>query len=165
MDLDFEFQLVHNSAFGAGVIWRFVRSYFDAKSRVDGPSLPILFLVLPMCLHARTVQAVHRMQLKSGLLKAVQDEPAIVVELNARIRELLQSSLRSINVAVASGLVWRQPTEKWPCLVPARDKLPSRLTPRFEGHRRVHQAANRFGYWFATIDLVPLLTYLRITSG
>jgi ABC-three component (ABC-3C) system Middle Component 3 len=162
MDLGFETAIVHNPAIGAVGLWGFSRAYFDSRDQTDGPSLPMLMLVLPIAFHMRSAVALERMKSTSGLAKAMLDEPEMPVGLQARLEGLADSSLSSLSVATASKLLGIDPDTPWPRFVPLRKTVPGGLKPQSLESRRILAAAKRLGWWFAQDDLDSVCAVLRV---
>jgi hypothetical protein len=61
-----EADLVQNAALGGALIWRFGLGYQEKATSVP-PLMPFAFVVLPICLHAQTVDVVLGTRKNSGL--------------------------------------------------------------------------------------------------
>lgn len=162
MDLNFERTIVHNQALGATAIWHFSRAYFDTLEQTAGPTLPEALLVLPIVFHKRSADVLHRMRQASGLAKALLDEPELPVGLQRRLEGFAEVSLRSLSLAVSSGLLRFDRDEPWPRYLPAQKTIPTALKPLNADVKQVCDAATRLGWWLANEELSVLCSLLRV---
>lgn len=162
MSLDFEFEVIRNPLLGAAALWEFSNSYFQEAKQLSGASLPMMMLVLPIVYHKRTVETIRRKQKRSGLLKALSENPEITVGLQERVEAMSDLSLRTLSVACAAGLVHRQATSGWPIYVPELKRLPVSVVPIIDEGKAILGSSRRLGAWFAQEDFVATISRLRV---
>lgn len=98
---------VQNPAFGAALIWRFVRGY-ELEKPGSKPTLQLLFLVLPVVLHRITMEKLRSTNLSSGLAKFVEKlgaERELLFSIHDRALALRGLTLDSISTAVVTRLL------------------------------------------------------------
>ncbi len=153
-----EIEKVQNPALGAWLLWEYGRRYQATTTSAPSHFL-LFFLVLPICLHRPTLDAVHSTQEKSGLgkfcekLGAKREELLAIHERALKLRALTVSS---ISFGVRAGLldvnyesgVLRALEHKAP-------KPPERVKPHAKG-------AVKLGAWFEAIDAVNVFTALKV---
>lgn len=162
MKLSFESSIVFNDAVGAVALWQFSRAYLDARNQAVGASLPEALLVLPIVFHRRSADAIHRMKQSSGLAKALLDEPELPAGLQRRLESFCDTSLSSLSLALASGLLQLDPDKPWPRYIPKLKSLPSGLQPSTDDVKQVVDAAKRLGWWIAHEDFNALCSMLQV---
>ena len=153
-----EIEQVQNPALGAWLLWEYGRRYQTTISSKPSHFL-LFFLVLPICLHRPTLDAVNSTQEKSGLgkfcekLGTKREELLAIHERALKLRTLTSSS---ISFGVRAGLfeinyesgVMRALEQKAP-------KPPERVKPHAKG-------AVKLGAWFEAIDAVNVFTALKV---
>jgi hypothetical protein len=152
-----EVDLVQNSALGATLMWRFSSAYQEARA-VPTP-LPLLFIVLPICLHAHTVAVVNATRKSSGLtlfaakLGEARDQ---LLAVHARALSMRQLSFDSLGMGIRSRLM---KLDYQTAAVRSNDaKLPSmpeRIKPNLD-------AAAKFGYWCSSLELGQVANVLKL---
>ncbi|MBB3315927.1 hypothetical protein FHT77_001792 [Rhizobium sp. BK181] len=98
---------VQNPAFGAALIWKFVRGYEHEKPG-SMPVLQLLFLVLPIILHRLTMEKVKSTNQSSGLAKFVEklgDERELLFSIHDRALGLRGLTLDSISTGIVTRLL------------------------------------------------------------
>jgi hypothetical protein len=146
-----EAAIVQNEALGAFALWRFCLA-FQAR---DGYAamFPLTFLVLPLILHAPTLEllvATHKssgLHLFTGKLGTRRED---LLAVHARALVLRQLTLESLMLGEQSGLlrIDTQTARIW-ANSPSEDTrvpvLPERL-------KRITPACERLGHWFAGLS-------------
>lgn len=153
--------VVHNPAIGAYALWQFGLGYQDEA--VGAAMLPLLFLVLPILLHKRTLAAVSSTQKGSGLALFVakfarDNEDLLGIHTRAMILKML--TLRSIGFAVNAGLatIDYSTAAMYANMLPPnikRPKPPERL-------KEFSSGAEKLGCWFARMSISQIATALRV---
>jgi len=158
MTLTQEAELVQNAALGAVVLWAFSNEYCDQKLRRSGPPLPYLLPVLPMVFHAETVENISRRHFDGGLLLALAENRTLTLDLNERVQNFAPQTMKALNLAFATGLLSynRESGEIWAERrgIPSLGKSPE-IKP-------IIASAERLGYWFSTIGIDQLCSYLHL---
>lgn len=157
-----EVEAAHNPAFGAIILFEFSKAFYDVVHQTAGPSLPMTLLVSPICLHLRSARELYRMQQRSGLDRAVDKFPELPTGLQERVERMFDLTMASLSVAVASGLLARDPASPWPLFPPARRTLPAELDSRSDDSKLVLGAAKRLGWWMACRDLPSVCRQLHV---
>lgn len=153
-----EVEKVQNPALGAWLLWEYGRRYQTTTSSVPSHFL-LFFLVLPICLHRPTLDAVNSTQDKSGLGKFCEKlgtKREELLAIHERARKLRALTISSISFGVRAGLFdidyesggVRALEHKAP-------KPPERVKPHSKG-------AVKLGAWFEAIDAVNVFTALKV---
>lgn len=153
-----EIEKVQNPALGAWLLWEYGRRYQTTTSSAPSHFL-LFFLVLPICLHRPTLDAVNSTQEKSGLGKFCEklgSKREELLAIHERALKLRALTLNSMSFGVRAGLfdinyntgVMRALEHKAP-------KPPERVKPHAKG-------AVKLGAWFEAIDAVNVFTALKV---
>jgi len=151
-------ETVQNPAFGSVLLWQFGFGY--QRESIDRlPSFELLFLVLPIILHARSLAHVTSTLVGSGLGKFVEKlsesrEDLLAIHDRALAMRLL--TLQSIGMGVTTGLLSlnyesasvRANDEKLP-------KAPERTKRHIAG-------AEKLGAWFARVPIGQTFSILQV---
>lgn len=158
-----EAQNVQNPALGAVLLWRFCCGYVDSHPTGDSPSLPVLFIVLPIVLHQATADLLRRTFQNSGLRAYVakfgdskvvkQDVLLQIHERSIRWRDL---SLQSVELASAGMLVHVTATGE---VVPL-SRTKARGVPAEV--KQLMADAEKLGKWCGTLTLHEITTTLKV---
>jgi hypothetical protein len=162
MSIDFEVELAQNAGVSTVALWSYSRAFFEERSETEGPELPQMLLVLPMVLHRRTAVTLHRMQVQSGLMKALLDHPEIPAGLQLRMESLAGRTLDALAFAIGCRLLDRDRADPWPRYTPLGKALPQAIQPTTDDVKQICAAAHRLGRWFAHEDFTMLCTRLRV---
>ena len=154
--------VVHNPILGATALWSFSSAYHGIVNQMASPSLPEMMLVLPITYHRRSAKSLHRMMSTSGLSRAIREDPELPVGLQARLEGFADTSLDSLAVAVATGLLEVDPDKPWPRYVPGRKSLPNSARSSSSDSKMIVGAARRLGWWLAHESLLSTLAYLQV---
>ena len=149
-------RIVKNAALGSALLGQVAHSYYEKKNQTEGINLLRSILALPMLFHSPTVAVIHRMDFKTGLVKAVLENKIILNGLEERVADTLATTFRSIQMGHDSKLYRVDKFERDFQLIPAHRKFPIPVKSYSEKVRHMFQAANRIGHWF---DLDPLSLY------
>lgn len=156
-----EAAIVQNEALGAYAIWRFCLGF---QEREEQPViLPLVFLLLPLVLHAPTLAMVLGTQKASGLhllagKLGAQREDLLAV--HGRALALRQLTLRSLIVAEQSRLIHIEPSA---ATVRAFGLHPGLRVPVLpERIRKIFPACEKVGYWFSELTDQQIVNTLRV---
>lgn len=159
MNTNFEIELVRNTSFGAIVLWRFTRSWFDQNKKQSAPPLTALMLALPMVCHEATVSAIADRNKDGALLKALSEDRTIALGLQSRVQTFAQRTFRSLNLAIAAELVTIGRSD-------GVRVLPTRANQPFvyssDGAENAIKAADRLGHSISLTGLETACSLLGI---
>jgi hypothetical protein len=154
-----EVQAMQNPALGAALLWRFACG-FTAESSPDGTPLPLMFIVLPLAFHAKSLEEVGRTQASSGLRKFEEkfsDRGDVLLSIQPRMLAMRELTLRSLRIAIRAGLVTLVPKEAvvWPR---------SRSVPPVEAKAATDllRSAEKLGSWCRDVSLFEVAGLLRV---
>ncbi|WP_442755901.1 three component ABC system middle component [Methylocystis sp. JAN1] len=150
--------LVQNPAFGALVLWQFGRG-FQAEKIDALPRLNSFFLVLPIILHAETVEMVRSTNPSSGLAKFVSkvaENRERLYAIHDRALALRGLTLESIAIGVTSQLLNVN--------YETADVRANELKPPTPAQGiKVHLAgAERLGRWFSRLPQSQVFKLLQV---
>jgi hypothetical protein len=154
-----EVQVMQNPALGAGVIWRFCCGFGpDGSGR--GAPLPLVFVVLPIVFHARTLTEAVGTQAGSSLRKLedkFRTRSDVLWQLQPRMIAMRELSLRSLRICISSGLATLIPKQGtlWP-----RSYSPIALPP--SASSSALKAAEKLGGWCAELTLFEIAGILKV---
>lgn len=158
-----EAQNVQNPALGAALIWRFCCGYVETHRMSSPPSLPLLFLVLPIILHQSTAELVRRTYKSSGLRAfaakfgdASVSKQDLLLQINDRSVRWRKLSLQSIELAVAGNLIK---------LDEAGDAIPMSQTKARglpEEVKQLVELAEKLGRWFGELTMHEIVITLKV---
>ncbi|WAH60796.1 DUF6521 family protein [Pseudomonas silvicola] len=157
-DLD-EIYLMQNPALGATLIWRFTEG-FAPRGQGMLPSMPLLFIVLPILYHEQLRDAANTTLPSSGLrvfagkFKAQQE---VLYGIQSRMLKLKSVSLASISIGIQCGIIsLNTGTAEVESL---RRKAPSEVEDKIKTMLR---SAEKLGQWCKTLTLQEVQAILRI---
>jgi hypothetical protein len=151
-------ELVQNPAFGAHVLWSFGRGY-QAEKVGDLPALPSFFLVLPLILHAPTLNEIRSTNLPSGLTKVVSkltEEREKLFAVHDRAVALRNLTLESLGTGVATELLHLNYET---ALVRANDVKVPAPPERLKFHI---SGAEKLGRWFSRLPQSQVFSLLEV---
>ncbi len=154
-----EVQAMQNPALGATLLWRFACGYSERGS-TKGTPLPLLFVVLPVVLHFRTVDQLIGTQLGSGLRKfeeKFKERSDMLLLLQPRMLAMRKLSLRSLHIALASGLVTLVTDDA--TVWPRSYTKPSEVPKALDG---MMKSAEKLGNWCEQLTLFEISGTLRV---
>lgn len=152
--------LVQNPAFGAVVLWRFGRA-FQAEKIAALPPLNSLFLVLPIILHAETLEIARSTNIVSGLAKFVSK----VAESRERLFAIHERALalRGLTLeSIASGIATQLLSVNYETAAVRANELKSPAPP--QGVRAHLAGADRLGRWFARLPQGQVFKLLQVEA-
>ena len=151
--------LVQNPALGATLIWQFVQGYSSRGIGIP-PTLPLLFLILPIIYHEQLRETVISTNASSGLrlfagkFKSEQETLYGIHDRMLRMREL---SLSSISIALQCGLISID-------TVSAEVASHQHTSPKNvdEKIKSMLKSAQKLGHWCKELSLQEVQAILRI---
>lgn len=152
--------LVQNPAFGAVVLWQFGRA-FQAEKIDALPPLNSFFLVLPIILHAETLEIARSTNIVSGLTKFVSkvaENRERLFAIHERAVALRGLTLESIGSGVATQLL----SVNYETAAVRANELKPPTSP--QGVKAHLAGADRLGRWFARLPQGQVFTLLRVEA-
>jgi hypothetical protein len=154
-----EVQAIQNPGLGATLIWRFACGFCPASSAAGVP-LPLAFVVLPLVLHARSVEEIAGTLTGSGLRKFEEkfaDKGDLLLAIQPRMLAMRELSLRSLRIGLRAGVLTLVPVEAvlWPVsrtAAPAEGKTLTGLL----------KSADKLGAWCRELTLFEVAGILRV---
>ncbi len=145
--LNREVRAVQNPALGAMMLWRSCSGYHRESQTAAPIPLPLLFLVLPICLHRETAELLSSTQRQSGLRKFVEKfhvsangKTDLVLAIAGRARTMRPVTLQAV----------------FPL---------STVPPQFgiaHSVRPLLSSAEKLGAWFARLSLYEIQLLLQV---
>lgn len=158
-----EAQNVQNPALGATILWRFCCGYTASHPTNDSPSLPILFVVLPIVLHQATAELLRRTRPSSGLRAFAAkfgdskvSKQDLLLQIHERSLRWRTLTLHSVELATAGRLVH---------LTDNGDVLPLSKTKARGLPEEVKQLmgdAEKLGAWCGPLTVHEIMTTLKV---
>jgi hypothetical protein len=153
-----ELDIVQNPAVGAFALWSYTHQFYVSTQAAAGPTLPMLMVVLPMVFHEDTLRSIKARHLNGGLHLAIAEDRTLPIGLQERMVSTAPITLRSLNLALAAGLVGfdREAGEFFP--------LKRTLPPVGVGSdtSELCKGAKRLGHWFSTLSLQQVMNLLQV---
>jgi hypothetical protein len=152
------FDIVQNPALGAHSLWTFTSAYFARVQKKRGPRFALAFIVLPIVFNEEAAETIASKNLDGGLFRALADDRALFLNLQARMESMASLTLSSMNLSFASGLLKydRQQAE----LIPGRRRDP--FNGVAEVSRNIMAASRRLGTWTAELSDEQLFAILAV---
>lgn len=156
-----EVQAMQNPALGAALLWRFACG-FSPESSPNGTPLPLAFVVLPLILHAKSAEKVSGTLAGSGLRKfeskfADDERGDVLLALQPRMLAMRDLSLRSVRIAIRTGLLTLIPKEAvlWP-----RSRTAPPAGANFVGD--LLKSAEKLGGWCRQVSIFEVTGLLKV---
>lgn len=159
IDILFEQRVVQNTGLAAETIWQAVHECYEARDRVQGVTLPLAFLVLPLAFHQRTARALASRTRPAALYKSLSDDREITVGLQERMQAMSERTLQALSIAFHTRLL-QLDTDHDLQLIPGRKTQP--VTHVTDEVKTILGAAKRIGQAFAEMTVVQLFTHLAV---
>jgi hypothetical protein len=153
-----EVRAMQNPGLGAILIWRFACGYTPGTSSIGTP-LPLVFAVIPLVMHVRSVEQITSTNASSGLRKfqeKFERRGDLLLAVHQRMLQMRPLSLRSVRIALGSGLVTLVPQEA--VLWPRSYTSP----PDPSGVDHLLAAAEKLGKWCNSLTLFEIEGILRV---
>lgn len=159
IDVLFEQRVIQNTGLAAEAIWQAVHEAYEAKSRTEGVTLPIVFLILPLTFHQRTAAVLATKTQPGALYKALAEDREIAVGLQLRMEALSERTFQALSIAFHTGLLLLDEGHEHQ-LIPGRKSQP--VAHATDEVKIILNAAKRVGHAFAEMTPVQLFTHLHI---
>lgn len=155
-----EVYLVQNPALGAILMWKFVQGYKRAGLG-KLPSLPLLFLVLPVVFSESLRAVLNKTNESSGMRLFVakfSKSQETLLAIQKRMIILRGASLSSLSIGIESGLLTLNHSD---ALVDCNDKqMPRGIR---DGIKTLAKQAEKLGAWCSSLTIQEVQTALRIS--
>lgn len=150
--------LVQNPAFGSLLLWSFGRSFQAEKV---GELVPVnsCFLILPLTLHAATLELIRTTNQSSGLAKFVSkltENRECLYAVHDRALAMRSLTLESIASAISSQLIH---LDYETGLIRANEAKPPTPPERLKYHV---SGAEKLGRWFARLPQGQVFSLLQV---
>lgn len=154
-----EVHAIQNPALGAALLWRFSCG-FSPESSEKGTPLPLVFMVLPLVFHARSLKGVTETQACSGLRKfeeKFRDHGDLLLAIQPRMLAMRELSLRSLRIGLRTGLLTLIPNEAvlWP-----RSHAP--VPADYIAGINLLKSAEKLGVWCKDLTLFEITGILKV---
>ena len=161
-NLNKEIQNVQNPAFGAFIIWNFVRGYYsNNKSLVP---FPLLFIVLPVIFREDISELLSSTNKPSGLrtfankflsTKVLKND--LVSNIHISASNMKELSLQSIQLALYSSLIALDYEEAlaFPFTTTERKQEPKSIV-------KLGKASEKLGFWCSQLTLHEISQILKV---
>src|ERR1700730_4821297 len=146
IDILFGQRVVQNTGLAAEAIWRAVHETYECRGRVEGVSLPLAFLVLPLTFHQRTAKALASRTQPGALYKALAEDREITVGLQMRMQAMSERTFHALSIGFNSGLL-RLDQDHGRHLIPGKKTPP--VVHATNEVKEILNAAGRVGQAFA----------------
>lgn len=161
IQIDDEFEIIQNNILGAHLLFEFCKSYYKSENN-RYPKLYILFLVLPILYNKETVELIFQRKFKHGsFMKSLDEKGNLFFDIQYRMEELAPKTLKSLNIAFASGILQYSPLNNSIIFNP-ESKLSYQLKLLNKDYQNKILAAKRLGFWFSSLKNEELIMYLNV---
>lgn len=160
MNILFEKNLVQNQGLASCAVFEAVAAFSATRNAEAGMPFPMVFLVLPLAFHKRTVDSIKSRAGKGMLFKAIKDNPEIPLGLQTRMEGLYDRTFEALSLAVCAETIALDPETGE--LLPRRKALPDETLPMLPPAKDVLRAARRIGASFAEHSIEEILTILKV---
>ncbi|GIP30861.1 MULTISPECIES: three component ABC system middle component [Paenibacillaceae] len=161
-NLNREIQNVQNPAFGAFIIWNFVRGYYSNNSKLV--PFPLLFIVLPIIFREDFSDLLASTNRPSGLryfankflsTKVLKND--LVSNIHANALNMKELSLQSIRIGLYSSLISLDYEEAlvFPFTTTERKQEPKSII-------KLGKASEKLGYWCSQLTLHEISQILKV---
>ncbi|WP_343350972.1 three component ABC system middle component [Pseudomonas sediminis] len=151
--------LVQNPALGAALIWQFVEGYAPQRTGAP-PTLPLLFLALPIIYHEQLRETVISTNPSSGLrlfAGKFKSEQETLYGIHDRMLRLRELSLSSISIALQCGLISINTASAE--VTSLRHASPKQVDEKI---KNMLKSAQKLGHWCKELSLQEVQAILRI---
>ncbi|MDF9845502.1 MULTISPECIES: three component ABC system middle component [unclassified Paenibacillus] len=160
--LNKEIQHVQNPAFGAYIIWNFVRGYYSNNSSFV--PFPLLFVVLPIIFREDMVEQINGTQKASGLrqfsnkflsTKVLKND--VISQIHISSSNMKNLTLNSIRVSIYASLISLDYENAL--------ALPISMTERKNEPKNIlklGKASEKLGYWCSQLTLHEVSQIMKV---
>lgn len=160
MNVLFEQNITQNSGLAAELLFIVICEYFNRKQQLEGLPFPLIFLVLPLLFHKRTIDALKARTGTGVLFKAVNGDKEITLGVQRRMESLYDRTMAACYIGGASELFSYDPERAE--FVPLQKGLPASGKHTSEDVQDMLKAAKRVGWILADNDLETLSRVLKV---
>lgn len=158
-----EYEVMLNAGLGAEALYAYTAAFSEVRERQEeAVTLWHLATVLPLVFHEVSRKAITKRRRSSGLRSVLARNPEhniaqneAIFNLTRRMRAMLPRTLRSLNCAIAWGLLRVQDG----ALIPCSSRPSSSLTGEV---REIVRAAEKLGMWSAQLTSFEFFTILGV---
>lgn len=158
-----EHESMLNVGLGAQALWAYTTKFNQAQNRKEeAVTLWHIATVLPLVFHGTSRRAISKRRLKSGLRSILNRDPLndiaqneAIFNFNERVRAMYARTMRSLNCAIAWGLLGVEDG----AIIPRSNRRAS----LFHGEtREIVKAAEKLGIWAAQLTSFEYFTVLCV---
>lgn len=153
-----EYDIVQNLALASTILLAFSLKYYEAINESKGIDLSTLMLVLPLIFNESVVDKIHKRNYKRGLYNAINEDSTIFIGLQERMQDMSKLTMNSINICLASNFLIYD--KDYLNFIPTRDKVYN--FSHIKSIKKMITAADRLGFWFATLEFNELCKILKV---
>lgn len=146
------------------LLWKFTQGYYENQRDGDGPIALNHFIALPILMNNLLLEKISnkRKSLQSYVRSFEEDKRIdLLAGIHDSVRKYLYLTLKSIDIAVTSGLlVWDYETAKlYPVNISTKTKRGHALRPNIV---KIGNKAEILGKWFSEHDVLTVSSYLKV---
>ena len=158
-----EYEVMLNTGLGAETLYAYTAAFNKVRERQeDAVTLWHLATVLPLVFHEVSRRAITKRRPSSGLRAILARNPEhniaqneAVFNLNRRVRAMFPRTIRSLNCAIAWGLLRVEDGALLPCSSRPSSSLAGEV-------REIVKAAEKLGMWSAQVTAFEYFTVLGV---
>lgn len=150
--------IIQNIGIGALALHKYICSYHIAKQKLNGTNLTIVMPILPILFHQKSLESIYRRGFEGGIYNALSQYRDFPAGLQERMQNMTNQTFESLNLGFASRLF-------------TYDKYLNEILPLENKVKVEHyntdikdmiRAADRLGYWFASMSFEQICIMLKI---
>ena len=155
-----EYNNIQNSVISALSLYTFTKEYFESKSRMEGPILPLIMPILPIVLNKESARDLSNNQRRySSFFNSLSDNRFIPVGLQERMVGMAEQTFKALNVAFSTKLLTYDKNNSQ--FIPISKTSVPRLNNK--SNLEILKASKLLGFWFANLSIEDVLISLNIT--
>lgn len=159
-----EVKVWNTPAVGAFMLWKFTCGYVNNHPSGDSPIALLHFVASGILANKELLDAIngYRPNLASFIRWFEEQEKVdILIEIQARIKAKRDYTLKALDLAMMTGLLFWEPTSAkiFPVM---KVKTPARGSGLNALYKSYGNKAETLGKWFSQHDLRTIATYLKI---
>lgn len=158
MKLISEYDIIQNPLIGALALHKFTCSYYEVNQNLKGPPLSLAMPLLPLVYNKDVLQALFKRRKEAGLSNALAEFRHLPAGLQERMQSMSEQTFQALNIAFASKLITYDNDKNE--IIPIEKKV--KIGQYNSDIKHIVQAADRIGYWFATLSVEQLCIFLKI---
>ncbi len=158
-----EIERLLNPAYCACILARYAYSYQVARAHSSSPGVPypLIFLCLPLTLHAATRTEVNRHRRTYGIHRLVRENPTLVIQLAERIKGFTTITKEALLFGIKYDLLsFNTESVAIACI----DKILRQITKSTLSEEAMQpiNAAELIGAWFSQLTVAEVFLHLGI---